>query len=140
MRRWTKGFVPKKRLSPRLSVVLPLVKKMIEEKPFLTYKLLQQHLLEHDQVKTSFGTLCTALKQSKVSRKKVVARKIYGSLDRILDKREQFRRDFDASRFNQVISVDETHFYSHSSPAYGYSHVGGWMENLQRRIEQGEIL
>lgn len=124
VRRWVNGFVLQQRSSPKLCLVLPIVKEMVERKPFMTYHQMRQEMIVRYRVKVSIGTLFNALRQLKISRKKVVERKIYGSLERILEKREQFCRDFIPSVFNRALSIDETHFYSHSAPRYGYSKVG----------------
>ena len=97
---------------------------MLNGKPCTTYQRLQARLRAEHGIQVSIGSIFNAMHELGISRKRVVTRKIYGTLARIEEERESFRRVFDTDVYRTAISIDETHFYSHPCPRYGYSRKG----------------
>lgn len=124
VRRWVGGFVPSgQRTGPIESALGPLA-TLIEAEPCTTYQILQARLREAHGIKLSVGSIFNAMRELGISRKRVVSRKIYGTLARTEAKREVFRQAFDRRNFQTAVSIDETHFYAQPTPRYGYSHQG----------------
>jgi len=140
VRRWAAGFQPSAhRVRPKRDSAMSLVEALLGDDALLTYREIQARLLFEHALSISLGTLHTVLRSIRFSRKRVVARKIYGSLERIEAGREAFRAAFEEARFLDAISVDEVHFYSNADRTHGYSRCGRRILRHARAISKGNF-
>lgn len=124
VRRWLAGFVPKKTRAKKIDGARECVAAIYEAQPFATYKEVQTLILARTGLRISVGSIFTLRKELGITRKRVVERKICGSLEQVEAKRAAFRTAIDAPVFNAAVSIDECHFKLHAAPRYGYARKG----------------
>jgi transposase len=116
VRRWVNGFIPTGQRTRKTDVLKPVVAEVVQHDAFVTYARIQEAVLERTQKHLSFGSICSILKALKVTRKRVTSRTVYGSVERIEEKKRSFRLMVPPAELATAISIDETYFHHSDLP------------------------
>jgi len=100
-----------------------------------------RHLCRGAVCHLSIGTLHTLRVEVGVTRKRVVERKVCGSLERVEALRLEFRATTTRAQFNSAVAIDECHFrlqtaHGESAPRGGFYGSGKFLKKIFR-LEEG---
>ena len=135
IRRWLAGHQPTGKRRKKIEAAKECVAKIDAREAFASYARVQALVKEEIGLHLSFGSLFTLRKALGITRKRVMERKIYGSLERVESQRLAFREKMEECDLMNAIAVDECHFTMSVAPKDGYAPKG---DRLLRQLPDGK--
>lgn len=109
----------KKRTS-KLTPILNYITSFVNDNPFTTLALLSNSIKNKFNIDISISSLSKYLRHIGFSFKKAL-RKVCSNKDTLSKLRSKFIKKIKHISYSNIISIDETYFYSNESPLYGWS-------------------